>query len=491
MEWRSRSGLRRHLSLMVSFGLVLLIGGLGLVAGHTAGQQARDVHRADRLQLQLRLAGLVEQFAQVSAAEVLDKLAVNSAWSTTPGDPQTVARLEELVTGTRALDVGAVLVSPVGRPLASWSVGGPLPARDDQGWAPLRAAVRKPTAGAVPLSDVMPAGDRHVLAMGLPVQLRGGARGLLLGLWDPRRSPLQTYVSELSYGKTGHGYVLDDAGNVIAGPTDDAIGKPLPLTQLREVIARSDEGIAVTDDGKELVTSYATAGATSWTALTPQSRAEFEGDLAASSRRVQAAVVALLLIAGTGLVVLHRKREAALEAVALRDELTGLYNRRGWFVLAEHELERARRQSSARVLLFIDLDGLKQVNDALGHREGDRAIADAAAVLTAASRSSDLVGRLGGDEFVLLLGEDGRADVARRRLVEALDRHNADSGAGFELRLSIGAEVWFPDAACTLDELVRRADAEMYAEKSSRPGRHEGLLRVPAPRVGDAQVPVR
>lgn len=184
----------------------------------------------------------------------------------------------------------------------------------------------------------------------------------------------------------------------------------------------------------------------------------------------------------------HRKRESALESVALRDELTGLYNRRGWFVVAEHELERARRAHSARVLLFVDLDGLKQVNDKLGHREGDRAIADAAAVLQSASRSSDIIGRLGGDEFVLLLGDDGQAEGARRRMSAALDEHNARSGAGFELRLSIGAEVWFPDEACSLDELVRRADEEMYAEKASRPQRGDGVIRLPDPRSVDHEV---
>ena len=84
---------------------------------------------------------------------------------------------------------------------------------------------------------------------------------------------------------------------------------------------------------------------------------------------------------------------------------------------------------------------------------------------------------------MLLLGEDGQAEGARRRLVEALTAHNARSGAGFELRLSIGAEVWFPDEACTLDELVRRADEEMYADKTSRPDRAEGLLRLPVQRA--------
>lgn len=491
MDWSARTGLRRHLSLLVSGGLVLLIGLLGLVAGDQAGKQAREVHREDRLQLQQRLAGLVDQYALISAAEVNDKLEAGPAWSTRPGDPATVARLRDLVDGTRALDVGAVLVDPLGRPLAAWSATGAVPAQDDPGWKPLRADVRQPVEGAVPLSDVMQVGNAHALAMGLPVPLQGGGRGLLIGLWDPARGALQTYVSKLAYGKTGHGYVLDGAGHVIAGPASADIGHPLPLHQLREAVADGGaEGMAETSDrGQELVSSFAVAGSTGWTAVTPQSRDEFEGALVRSGHLVEAAVVALLLIAGTSMVVLHRKRETALESVALRDDLTGLYNRRGWFVLAEHELERARRAASARVLLFVDLDGLKQVNDVLGHREGDRAIADAARVLTAASRSSDLVGRLGGDEFVLLLGDDGHADVARRRLVDALDVHNAGSGAGFELRMAIGAEVWFPDEACTLDELVRRADADMYVDKISRPGRHEGLLRLPHQRAAEADTP--
>ena len=481
MEWRKRRGLRRHLSLLVSGGLVLVLGGLGVLAGHTAGRQAREVHRSDRLALQQTLAGLVHQYLLLSAAEVLEALGSQGPWSAQPGDPATASRLEALVSGTRALDAGAVLVGPLGQPLASWSPSGALPAKDDPGWAPLRAAVRTPD-GRLPLSGVLTAGARPVLAMGLPVMLDDGAKGLVIGLWDARRGALQQYVSELEYGTTGQGYVVDAAGLVVAGPHPEAVGDPLPLPRVSAALRPGSAGILDTGDQGGLVTSYAAAGRTGWTALTPQDRDEFEGALLRSSRRAEAAVVALLLIAGTGLVVLHRKREAALEVVALRDELTGLYNRRGWFVLAEHELERARRQGTRRVLLFVDLDGLKQVNDALGHREGDRAIADAARVLTATSRSSDVVGRLGGDEFVLLLGEDGQSDGARRRLLDALAEHNAGSGAGFELRLSVGAEVWFPDQACSLDELVRRADAEMYADKTSRPERHEGMLRVPTQR---------
>lgn len=478
----TRRGLRRHLSLLVSGALVLLMGGLGLLAGESAGRQALDVHREDRVQLQLRLSGLVDNYALLLGAEVVDRLQVLPAWSATPGDPTTVARLQELVDTTRSIDVGALLVSGTGTPLAAWTTTGAVPERDDPGWEPLRAAVRAAEPGVLPLSGVLTAGTDKVVALAVPAALADGTRGLLIGLWDPEQSALQQYVSELEYGSTGHGYVLDATGRAIAGPSDAALGEPLPLPGLAAAIAAGgDQGIVVTEDGdEELVTSYAVAGRSGWTALTPQSREEFEGALRRSSQRVELAVGGLILAAGASLLVLHRKRESALEAVALRDDLTGLYNRRGWFLLAEHELERARRQGTARVLLFVDLDGLKQVNDGLGHREGDRAIVDAARVLRGASRASDLVGRLGGDEFVLLLGDDGHAEAARQRLLGAVARHNAASDADFELRLSVGAEVWFPSQACTLDELVSRADAGMYADKVSRPDRGVGLLRVPA-----------
>ena len=127
----------------------------------------------------------------------------------------------------------------------------------------------------------------------------------------------------------------------------------------------------------------------------------------------------------------------------------------------------------------MDLDGLKQVNDQLGHREGDRALVAAAQVLTSCSRSTDLVGRFGGDEFVLLLSEDAEADQVRARVLATLDAHNARSDSRFELRLSLGAQIWFPDDATTLAEPVRRADEQMYADKQSRPRRAEGVVRVP------------
>jgi diguanylate cyclase (GGDEF)-like protein len=478
-----RLGLRRNAGLLVPGVLMVVLGALGLVAGQHAGQLSRDVHRQDRLVLQVTLAGLTEQYARVSAAEVLDALAGSepTSFSTRPDDPQSTARLQALVVGTRALDAGAVLVDGRGAPLARWSFDGTFPSPLDPGWAPLRAATLRGD-GTLPLSGILRPGDDPLLAMGLPVALDDGSQGLLIGLWNPQTSPLQQYVADIDRGTTGRGYVVDGQGLVIAGNDVEGdagvVGRPLPLAGVREGVLRDDSGVLDTvEDGRAVVTTFAAVGATGWIALGHQDAEAFEGALIRSTRMVQAAVVALLLSAGAGLVGLHRKRETALRTVALRDELTGVYNRRGWFCAAEEELARARRAGQERALLFVDLDGLKQVNDVLGHREGDRAIQDAARLLACVAGSADVVGRLGGDEFVLLLGEQGHAESARQRVQDALAVHNAGSGAGFELRLSVGAEVWFPGAGCSLDELVRRADADMYVEKSSRPDRHAGLLR--------------
>lgn len=485
MAGRRTRRVRRHASLLVPGLLVMLIGGLGLVAGQHAGQQSRDVHRQDRLTLQLTLAGLVEQYTLVSAGEVLDALSRppvgGSPFSARADDPATVTRLQALVDGTRALDAGAVLVNAQGLPLARWSADGTFPSPVDPAWQPLREAVARGD-GTLPLSGVLRKGAAPVMAMGLPVPLDDGTKGLVIGLWDPKTSALQEYVADIDRGRTGAGYVIDGDGVVIAGsdPHGDGrvVGLPLPFESVGRGLQRGGHGVLDTvEGGRDVVTTYAAAGATGWTSLGHQDAEAFEGVLVRSNRLVQVAVVALLLIASAGLLVLHRKRELALSIAARRDELTGLYNRRGWFAAAERELEVARRTGEARALLFIDLDGLKQVNDVLGHREGDRAIQDAARVLSAVARPTDVVGRLGGDEFVLLIGEDGHAEAARERLEAALICHNAGSGAAFELRLSVGAEVWFPDEACSLDELVRRADAMMYVEKSSRPDRSHGLLR--------------
>ncbi|GAC1609309.1 MAG: hypothetical protein NVS3B26_09910 [Mycobacteriales bacterium] len=460
-----------------------MLGLAGLWAGQQAGDQAVATRRHDRLALQETLAGLTGQYTQVAGAEILDILGAQvrsgiRPWSGASGDAADAARLRLVAVGSRALAAGAVLVAPTGLPVSTFApTGRSLPGPTDPGWAPLRAAVLS-GRHVLPVSGVLDAGGTAVVAVAVPVSLAGGLTGLLVGLSDLRTSALQAYVERLVNPDGRKGYVVDSRGLVIAAPTAAEVGRLLRYPAVLRLATTRVRGIAdVRDRGTVRTASFARAPGTTWTALTVQNSDLFLGPLQKASRRAQLALVVLLLSAGTALLVLHRKRETALRDVAVSDELTGLYNRRGWFAVASHELERARRSGERRGLLFLDVDGLKQVNDKLGHREGDRAISDAADVLRRCARSSDVVGRLGGDEFVLLLGEGGAPDVVRQRVLEALEVHNAGSGARFELRLSIGAEVWYPDAAVTLDELVRRADGEMYADKAGRPGRHDGVVR--------------
>src|SRR5260370_41013960 len=99
----------------------------------------------------------------------------------------------------------------------------------------------------------------------------------------------------------------------------------------------------------------------------------------------------------------ERKRaESALQSLSLVDELTGLYTRRGFLAVTEQYLDSFQRGDNGLVVLYADLDGLKGINDSLGHLEGDRALVRTAEILKEAFRSSDIIARLGGDEFVLL-----------------------------------------------------------------------------------------
>jgi diguanylate cyclase (GGDEF)-like protein len=159
-----------------------------------------------------------------------------------------------------------------------------------------------------------------------------------------------------------------------------------------------------------------------------------------------------------------------LRQLATVDELTGLANRRGFFALGEHQLLVAARTRAAIALLFVDVDGLKSVNDTLGHSTGDRLLKEAADVLRETIRGSDLAGRLGGDEFcVLLMGDpDLDAERAVQRLRDTTAAHNARPGRSFQVSLSIGVSALPPGRSVTLEELIDAADEEMYEDKRAK-----------------------
>ncbi len=166
----------------------------------------------------------------------------------------------------------------------------------------------------------------------------------------------------------------------------------------------------------------------------------------------------------------RRAAEEALRALALRDELTGLHNRRGFMALAEQQLALSRRMGEACLLLFIDLDDFKAVNDTLGHAVGDEALAEVADVLRDTFRQSDVLARLGGDEFVALAihSRDETAASIRARLERRVAAANAHAGRRFRLALSIGAASVAPDDPRPLEALMAEADAALYEQKRLR-----------------------
>ncbi|HEX2077994.1 MAG TPA: two-component regulator propeller domain-containing protein [Longimicrobium sp.] len=169
-------------------------------------------------------------------------------------------------------------------------------------------------------------------------------------------------------------------------------------------------------------------------------------------------------------------REEMLRDLSLQDDLTGLYNRRGLLALAEQLVREGERSRRGFDVVFVDLDGLKRINDTLGHPEGDRAIRDAAQVIRASFRDSDVVARLGGDEFAVLVrndpahgGDPGAAvEAATARLREAVARHNATAGRPYELSLSLGFSGYDPAAPQPIESLLDAADQQMYAHKRAK-----------------------
>jgi len=158
-----------------------------------------------------------------------------------------------------------------------------------------------------------------------------------------------------------------------------------------------------------------------------------------------------------------------IRSLAVTDELTSLYNRRGFLASAMHQLKLAHRHSQDGILLFFDMDNLKGINDAFGHREGDLAIIRAADALEETFRDSDILARLGGDEFAVLASEASMSnrEAIVARLDRSLEKANAEESR-YKLSLSIGIARFDPDTAGSLGELMARADQDMYANKRDR-----------------------
>ena len=166
-----------------------------------------------------------------------------------------------------------------------------------------------------------------------------------------------------------------------------------------------------------------------------------------------------------------------LEELSVTDELTGLSNRRGFMILAEQQRKLVKRGHSM-VLLYMDLNDFKTINDTLGHNAGDEALVETAQVLRTCVRESDILARMGGDEFAALLvdSEVEFAQAAPGRLQAAFDRRNAGKTTAYDLSISCGCAPYLGDDPVSLEELIARADELMYADKQAMKSGHVGRM---------------
>ncbi|MEH2025204.1 GGDEF domain-containing response regulator [Nostoc sp.] len=160
------------------------------------------------------------------------------------------------------------------------------------------------------------------------------------------------------------------------------------------------------------------------------------------------------------------KAEAEVMELSITDELTGLYNRRGFFWLANQQFKIAQRTQIFCCLLFVDIDGLKQINDSLGHEIGDRMIVDTAQILKQTFRDSDIVARLGGDEFVIFVPIWPRnTDEFYPRLQANIDRYNQEHNYSYQISISVGMTQSALNENVSLETLIQEADRLMFEQK--------------------------
>jgi diguanylate cyclase (GGDEF)-like protein/PAS domain S-box-containing protein len=183
------------------------------------------------------------------------------------------------------------------------------------------------------------------------------------------------------------------------------------------------------------------------------------------------------------LVMLRNITESAelreeLRALSVMDELTQIYNRRGFLELALHQLKMAKRSGTSIGVLFIDLDRMKWINDTLGHQVGDQALREIAGILKDTFRESDIIGRMGGDEFaVMVIGasvqSEGGLVASVRKSVEIVNTHK---NRKYKLECSIGYVRYNPEQHRSVNELIAAADDLMYQEKHSKGATRDALM---------------
>jgi diguanylate cyclase (GGDEF)-like protein len=457
--------------VILSVVLVCAMGAVGLGLTAHADTKGQDLLVQDRTTMQATLGSLGKEYVLFSLKEGLDYASTGS-WALTPDNPNDQARLRAFVTNATFLNYGASLVTTTGTTLDSYATGAGLPPSSDPGYAPM---IRSLLARQPDLSSVMEVGGTHVVAVGVPVEVGGHVEAIFVGYMNLERSPLESYVEQLHYGKTGHGYVIDSTGTVVAGPSPSSIGTRLAVPRALAAVARGRSG-AYEDSRTGREVAFSPFGVGGWSGVTEQNGAEFFGPIRSSDLRVGVALLALLALAAALIIVLGYRQEASrrrfqelLAHQAYHDGLTGLANRSLLHNRLAEAMSRARRQQRGVALLYLDLDGFKPVNDRAGHEAGDELLVTVADRLRASVRVEDTVARVGGDEFAILMEDLDDPESARQaaeRLVETVGQPVSVRGREVAVGVSVGI-AFSQGGEDDGDSLMRDADLAMYRAKDA------------------------
>ncbi|HVP91305.1 MAG TPA: sensor domain-containing diguanylate cyclase [Terriglobales bacterium] len=165
-----------------------------------------------------------------------------------------------------------------------------------------------------------------------------------------------------------------------------------------------------------------------------------------------------------------RASNAKNESLSLTDHLTGLNNRRGFFTLGQQQMKIAKRLRKESFLVYIDVDGLKKVNDTLGHAAGDRLLQALAGMLRETLRESDVIARIGGDEFAVLAmrSQRGSEKGLLKRLGDRIRAYNNGRPKRLRWSASMGVVRHNPREVASLEECLDRADFLMYHQKRAK-----------------------
>ncbi|MEO7742228.1 MAG: diguanylate cyclase [Usitatibacter sp.] len=373
----------------------------------------------------------------------------------------------------------AILLDDAGRVLAVEPPSSEVVGRDfGARYEHLRAALE----GQVAVSNVVSSAARSVPVVGfaVPIETDHGRRVFSGALSIATTTLGSSYLKSIVPIANARVYLVDANAATIAsslvGPqTADLMQqRDLPLSK---AIASAAEG-RYAGSGEVERFAVALVESTPWRLVLSAPEKALLAPLAGPARWISWVIFVVLCIA-SGTVVLLSKRLAssraaqlaALEKVSLTDALTGLYNRRGHEILSAQVLRSAAREKTMVAVFFLDLDGLKRVNDEQGHEAGDRLLLRAADFFRSSFRDSDVIARLGGDEFCVVgavPATAGDGENVRHRLEENLVRHNATRATEPPLAFSIGLAWWDPRNPRSLDDLVKEADGRMYEAKRDK-----------------------